>query len=292
MAPWTVVGIAALALWSTLTFAQDGGNTGPTDARKRLIEQKLRLVESLVNAPAARPPAEGHEAETSALLQSGRELLDRARQALAVERFDEASAALDEALRNATKASRRVSSRPDVLSTSAQQKDYRDLTDQIATYRGGLAELAKGGNSEARTTLARVDALQAEAGSFAAAERLGEANRKLAEAYRLEVEALSRLRAGQTVMMRLDFRSPADEYTYELRRYQGNEILVDIMLGEGRADGDRRNAVDGLIREGRLLRDQATGRARDGDYRAAVTWMEKATAHLNRALQTMGAPVF
>lgn len=292
MMRWPVMQVVVLGIFSSVAFSQGSAGDAAAEQRKRLIEQKLRLVESLVNSPAAQASAYGREAETPALVLSGRKLLDRAREALAANQLEGASVALDEALRQASKASARISNQPGALSQSVQQANYKNLSEQIVGYRGGIDDLARQGNDTAKSVAARIHALQAEAGRLGDAGQFGDANRKLADAYKLAVETISTLRAGQTVMLSLKFDTPAEEYSYERKRFQSNEILVDMMIGEGRADGERRNRVDGFVRDGRKLAGQAGDQANSGDFKGAVAVMEQASVQLNRALQIMGVPVF
>lgn len=258
------------------------------DPRGRLMAQKLRLVESLVDSPvrhaaSAREP--GMPSGTPAA-----ELLQRAREALAAARYEEAGLALDDALRNAVRAAARPSPAGS-RSPGAQQATYVGLLEQVATYRAALQDVDGPAAGEARAATAHIDVLREEAAALADGRRPDEAGRKLAEAYRHAVETLSRLRAGQTVVLSLDFATPADEYDYECRRFDSSELLVGIMLAEGRA-GDRRALVDGFLREGRRLRGVAAAKAGDGDHRSAISAMEQAAAELSRALQAMGAPAF
>lgn len=312
MTRWVVVKIVVLGLFSSMALSQGTDSSASTDQRKRLIEQKLRLVESLVNSPTAQNSPEGHEAEKSERQLNGRKLLDRVRAALAANQLDQAGEVLDEALRSASKASARPSNRPGELSTGAQQTSYENLSGQVASYRRGIEDLAKQGNSEARSVVARIRGLQTDAGKLADTGKLDDANRKLAAAYKLAIEAISKLRAGQTVTLSLKFDTPLEEYDYERRRYQSSEILVNMMIGEGRADenrlnvlagfdnitndglseGGRRAMVDGIVREATQQLGLAAERAQDGDHKSAVTLMEKATTKLNRALQIMGVPIF
>ena len=312
MRHWGIVWILVLSLFSSVASSQGGDSSDSSEQRKRLIEQKLRLVESLVNSPAAQTSADGREAEVSALLLTGRKLLDRVRRALVANQLDEAGAAIDEALRNATKASARLSNKQGALSTSVQQANYKSLSEQVATYQSAIDDLSKLGNNEARAIAGRINVLRADAGKQAEAGKLGDANRNLADAYKLAVESIAKLREGQTVTLTLNFSTPAEEYDYERRRFLSSEILVDMMLAEGRAEearrnilpgfdnvtgeglpvGGRRSMVDGLIREARQQLGLAAEQAQSGDHRSAVALMEKATASLNRALQVMGVPIF
>jgi hypothetical protein len=261
------------------------------DSQRRLAEQKLKLVDMLVNSPKARAAGEGGDAETAALIGRGKQLLQQARDALSAQRYPEASQALDGALQNVSKANNRNAGE---LSESVQKQRLQEMSEQVASYRAALLELskAKGAASTAQATLRQVDALAEEARKAAAAGLLGEANKKMAQACKLEVEEVSRLRAGQEVLMSLKFDTPADEYVYEQKRYESNQILVGMMIGEGRADGEKRRMVDGFLNEAVKLKDDAAGLARASRHAEAVAAMEKAGVQINRALQAMGVAVF
>jgi hypothetical protein len=168
------------------------------------------------------------------------------------------------------------------------------MSEQVATYRGSLVEIVKNpkNGTEAQSALNRVDALADEAKRLATAGRLGDANKKMAESYKLAVEEISRLRAGEVVTMSLKFNSPAEEYAYEQKRFQSNEILVNMMIADGRADGDKRRMVDGFVQEAGKLKSDAISQAINNNHKEAVAAMEKAFTQLNRALQTMGVPAF
>ncbi len=281
------VGLLCLAL-TLPVLAQ----TAPDpEQQRRLAEQKLKLVEMLVNAPAAKAAAASKDGESAALIERGRSLLATARDALAAQRYPEAASALDEALRSVSKANSRNAGG---LSDSVQKQRLQDMGEQVATYRSSLVDLGKHPQkgAEAQASLARVDALAEEAKRLAAAGRLGDANKKMAESYKLAVEEISRLRAGEVVTLALKFNSPAEEFAYEQKRVQSNEILVNMMIADGRADGDKRRMVDGFVNEAARLKSEAAGHAMNSKHKEAVEAMEKAFVQLNRALQSMGVPAF
>jgi hypothetical protein len=261
-----------------------------SDQQRRLAEQKLKLVEMLVNSPKAQAAGASNDTETVALIERGKDLLKQARGALAAQQFAAAGQALDAALQSVSRANSRNAGG---LSDSAQRQQLQEIGEQVASYRASLAELVKNKNtSTAKATLQRVDALADESRRLAAAGHLGEANKKMAEAYKLEVEEVARLRAGEEVIMSLKFDTPAEEYAYEQKRFHSNEILVGMMIGEGRAEGERRRLVDGFLKEAAKLKEDAAALAQADQHKEAVSVMEKATIQLNRALQSMGVPVF
>lgn len=285
--------LAALVTMLMVAGAVLAQATPGDEQRRRLIEQKMKLVEMLVNSPAAKSSAYGRDADTPQLVERGKALLEDARKALGEGRLDDAAAALDQALKSASSASRRLSSEGG-LSESAQRKQLGDMAEQVRTYRSAIVELERDPKqgAEAARVRGQVDALAAEGEKLAAAGRLGDANKRMADAYKLAVQELSRLRAGQEVVLSLKFDTPADEYAYEQKRFGSNQIMVDMMIGEGRADGGKRQLVDRFVDEGRRLKGEAEALADAGKYGEAVSRMEDATKQLNRALQSMGIPVF
>lgn len=279
-------GVALLALLVALGAQAQGDGD---DSRRRLLDQKLRLVETLLRSPAANE----REGEAAALIEQARGTVAEARRALAEGRFDEATTLADGALRSVSSATRRGAV-PGALTESAQRKSLDDVGSQLASYRESLVELtrdAKAG-ADAKTLLDKLDAARAESEKLAGGGQLGEANRVLSGAYRLAVEEIARLRAGQEVVMSLKFASPAEEYAYDQRRFASNEILVEQMLAQGKGEGGRQALVDRYVGEARKLRDDAEGRAVAGEHVEAIALMEKAVTQLNRALQALGVPVF
>lgn len=271
--------------------AQAIDSTDVDDRRKKLIEQKYRLVDSLVNASAK----QGRETEAAAQVIEVRKLLERAREAISGNFLDRASLALDEALRGVSKSSAQLARQKAAATSGADEGNYRNLSEQVTTYRSALDDLVKSGGqvaSQARGVGRQVDALQAEAGNLATSGRFGEASRKLTDAYKLAVESLSELRAGQTVTLSLKFDTPADEFNYELKRFGSGGMMVSMLLAEGRGEGERRLQIDLFVREGKRLNDEAAAMAAAGKHKDAIPVMEKATVQMNRALQMMGIPVF
>lgn len=290
---WLVVCAALWAFSAGDTLAQ-GPAAGDPEQKRRLVEQKIKLIEAMVNSPAARNAAESGDPEVPALVARSRSATQAAKTALAEDRLDDASRAADEALKSAAGASRRLSSRGGALSESVQRQNFQELREQIAAYRASVAELSGDASlgAPARELLARIDSQTSESVKLAEAGRWGDANRKLAEAYKDTAQGIAQLRAGHEVVLSLKFETPADELAYEQRRFHSSEIMVDKLMGESSVDGDRRRRVDGFVDRGRKLKEQADSLASSGNHKDAIALMEQANTQLNRALQVMGVPVF
>lgn len=263
------------------------------EQKKRLIDQKIRLLETLLNSPAAKSAVVDAPGESTSLVVHAQQIIAEARQHAAEGRYDVAGKAVDDAMKLVGKATRRQTSDTS-FADSAQRKTYLDLSDQVATYRRSVVDLTRDSQlaDAARALLIRVDLLVADATQLSAANRLGEANKKLADAYKLVTEDIARLRQGQQVVMSLKFDSPAEEFSYEEKRFGSNQIMVDMLIADGKADGDRRKLIDQFLAEAARLKREAEMHAQNGGHQDAVKAMERANGQLVRALQMMGVPVF
>ena len=274
---------ALLVVFIQQALAQD---TNELQQRRRLVEQKYKLVEMLLNSPAARKAGD-------AAVEQEKTKLSEAQKALTAGEFDQALQILDQSLRNLIK-SGGSSGSGTKMAESAQIKQFEALREQVATYRKSIQELESDASrgKAAKLLLARVDAVAGEAEKLAAAGRVGEAGKRMGEAYKMSIEELSRLQAGQEIVVSLKFDTPADEYAYEQRRYRSNEILINNLLDQGNLDENRRRVVDGFIDQAVQLASDAQALAARKEHGEAVRMMEKAGAQQNRALQALGVPVF
>lgn len=258
-----------------------------------LAQQKAKLLETLINTPAMKTAQEGANTEVAHWIGQSRALLAQAYAAMNGSRPEEAIEQLDEALRNLSKASSQLAG-DGSGSLAARKRQFEEHATQIESYRRTLQDMTSSPQSAApaRQLIARIDAMTAESRKLFDSGRHEEANKRMAAAYKLAVEEISRLRDGQEVVMRLHFNSPREEFDYEQKRYYSNEILVGMLIREERAAGEARRQVDGYLQEAGSLKSGALTKANASDYPAAVKEMEKANQQLNRALQMMGVPVF
>lgn len=181
----------------------------------------------------------------------------------------------------------------DVASNAFLRENLRSIGEEVAAYRPILVSLGKDGRSgrDSREALARIDALLAEARRLAQETKLAEAVRQGEQAKRLAIETMVRLKSGETVTHSLKFDTPADEYAYELRRFDSNAMMVAMNLEEKGDTGLRGRVAAEMDAAGRL-KAEAAGEAAAGRHGEAVKRMETASGHLTRALQVLGVPVF
>lgn len=287
----SVTGITVILL-AALSFSAKAQQ--PTDDPRRLVaEQKIRLMENLLAAPMAHKAEASGNQEIRALLAKARQLLEAARSDLAIKKYEHAARTLDDALRTVSSASSALSRNDPGLTEGAHRARNTELIEQIQTYRASLAEtVAQTGSEQAVAALGRLDKMAAEAQELMQREHHGEANKLLGNAYRHAVISLSRIRAGQTVVLEVKFDSPADEFAYEQKRNRSHEMLVNMTLEERRAKGPLRETVARRADESKKLRQLAEAQAAAGDYKSAIKTLELATGELVQALQGMGVAAF
>lgn len=261
------------------------------EQRALLVKQKLLLLETLLNSAKIRQLQASGSLEARDRVANAVKLRDQARSWMASGDVEAAAKAVDESLRTATAASAAANSAP-LLDPQLQQKQNAELEQQVRGYQTAIGEALKKQGKTQDTRQGALNGLLEKAAADSAAERYGAANRKLAEAYRLAVTTLSELRAGETVVLDLKFATPADEYAYEQKRNRSHEMLAELMVQEGRAEGANRGKFDQLVDAARQLRLKAEGMAGSGDYKGAIRQLEDATGQLIKALQLTGMPVF
>ncbi len=260
---------------------------------RAVIEQKLKLLEVVLNSPKLAQAAASGDPEAASLAAKARQGLEEARAALQANDTLKSAALLDQALRASSAASLKASRSAAPPPDAAQRNRNNETMQEVASYRASIVEALKSKNdAKGATALQRIDALVAEATSLTAANRHADAQRAISQAYGISVATISELRAGETVTHELKFETPADEYAYEQKRHQSNEMLVDMMIKEGKVDPGRKQLLDRYLEESFRLRSEAEKLAKTGDYPGAIKNMEKANDQIMSALRATGLAGF
>jgi tetratricopeptide (TPR) repeat protein len=261
---------------------------------RAVVEQKLKLLESVLNSPKLAQAATGGDAEVSGLIAKARNGLDQARAALNAGNVTEAASLLDQALRASSMASQKATRAASSSSGDAlQDTRNNEMLEEVKAYRSSIADaLKQKPSAKGSIALESIDRLVAKARELTAANRQGEAGKAITQAYGIAVATVSELRAGETVIHELKFDTPADEFAYEQKRHRSNEMLVDMMINEGKVDAGRRQLLDRYLEDSFKLRSQAEQLAKGGDYPAAIKTMEKANDQIMNALRASGLASF
>ena len=263
------------------------------DPRRTTIEQKLRLTGHLLTSPKMKQALASENAEARAQADKAQSLVNQAREALTGNDLDQASAALDQALKSVSAASS-LAGKGAGLDLAAYRARYAELLEQVKTYRSALVETRKDGKAAeaAGNAIGKLDSLAAEAKSLAEANKYVEANKALGDAYLHAANVLTSLRAGQTVTLSLKFDTPADEYAYEEKVNLSHEMLVDMLSADGKLNPSTRPAIDKALDDNRKMKVEADKESKAGNHASAIKLLEQSTLRLKRTLQSFGVPIF
>ena len=252
-----------------------------------VVEQKLRLLEGYFSSATAERIINGGNARATDALSRARGLVVDARDALSDGDAARARSLADDALRSFTAATRMA--RQPESSSSAERTRYEELRGAIASFREILTTARRTGatGSGPGIDLPSLDAETARADSLAEGGYHARANAVLVEVYQGAMASIAAARGGETVVYRLEFETPADEFEYENERFRGNELLLEMLLSGGASD-NAKTLARRFREQAQARRDAAMAQAAQDDVPGAIASMEEASALLARALRTLG----
>jgi len=276
-------------LLATLLLATLAPATPAQDATA--IERRIDAIGRQLDSDAARRIEASENGEARDLLARTRQLREAAHKALADGDVSLAEQQVGLALRAFYTANAKLSSGG--ATTVALERRNAQLREEIAGYLqafdAGLLE--KGPAFANLLDRARFEDFMKAAEMYAGAGDLSAAQQGLNAAYEMVVAAITRLRQNDTLVHVLDFRTPADEYRYELDRHAGLELLVQQLLTEQPLQGGQAALVERYLGEARKLSGEAREQAARGDHETAIKTMEDANKNMVRSLQMMGVGI-
>jgi tetratricopeptide (TPR) repeat protein len=287
-----VASLLPFALTVLLAFAPLAASAQAGDPNRAVaVAKKLELLQRYLQSGNADKIATGDNSVAQELLDRAQERAGEALQsynrgdmAIAEERLNEAFRAYTEAL-DAQRAKR--------AGLGEMRQQNADLRKEVVSYLQAFDEalLAKGPAAAGLLNRGRVDDLLDESRYLEENGDPQAAQLRLKEVYNLAVTALSRIRENETVVYALDFRTPADEYRYELNRFQSYSMLVTQMRKSSELGTQALKLAKRYAEEGTGLRKEAEEQAGAGQYERAIATMEQANKRLVRSLQMMGLSI-
>ena len=255
----------------------------PSAGRTNLLNQKLRLVEAMLERAQQR--YSGVASATSQLEIAGM-LTELARTDLGSGDLESAEPSLNEALRLLSELSRSAH----VVSEEKLKARYLSLLEGVEALREAFTGVVAEKGDEARSALdvKDNDSLIKEAKHQADIGHYEKAAELLEVAHERTAIALSKVRANETLEHRLVFEGPVDEYLYERDRYQSSAILVRLMLEERKPKAKALKQVEMHVATAAALDAEASRHASLGDYASAIRKQEAAGRELTNALRKIG----
>ncbi len=264
---------------------------GQRELDDRTVLQKLAVLDQYFASPIAARVAASDASGVAAALARTRGLMVDARDALDASDIAGADDLVDAALQELSAASRLANRK--ALPPALHRARFEELYAGVRTFRQPL-EAALKTRPVARAVLMQVATLDAElsrAAKLAEMSNYEKANEVLLDVYETVASGLSTLHKSETLIYRLEFATPADEFNYEKKRYQTQETLAHLVLEKGSAAAGTRKLVERYISNGKKAREAAETQVAANDYAAAIAEMEQANDLLTRGLAMLGLPV-
>ena len=251
------------------------------------VERRLQSVRTLIEgSSAARQIEASGNAEAQGQRNKARQLRRLAEEAFGAGDLRSASGLLDDASRQLFEGVRMLAGERDktenlAAALATRMESARALL--AAQKRISVEKPAAG----AADTAKRIEGLLNEAREHLAAQRLGQAQPLVDQAYLMAKASIGAMRGGDTLVRSLNFASKEEEYHYEVDRNDTHQMLLKVLVQKQAAEaGGGREFVERAA----ALRRDADAAGKRGDYAAAIRLLEDATRELVRAIR--GAGVF
>lgn len=250
------------------------------------LEKRLDSVKTLLEKSSAAKQIEA-SGDPVALAERAKalELWNQAK--LAVDRGDLATA--QKLLVDAPKlmfAAARLAA-PEQILGEKLRSDYNNRRDSVKALLQAQKRISgeKGNVTGAEDVSRNIDAMLSEADQLAAAGKFEQARVAVDKAYLVAKAAVGQMRSGDTLVRSLTFANKEEEYKYELDRNDSLTMLYKVLIEQA---GRSTSVVEGFVKMGLDLRDQAEKKAAQGDHASGIKLLEESTSQLVRAIRGAG----
>lgn len=269
------------------------GDEGAKPSREE-VQQEMQLVKMLLtNSPLADQSKMSDGNKVKEPVELARSLYERANDAFNEGNLVWATAFLDEALGLIEDAAR-LGADPQQLETK-QRERYSELLDDVrafdATYRDVRKDMsakdAKGYDFQIEPT----NSLLTTAQKLARDGKYVEASEQLEKVHGIYISVLNELLASTAFVYDKNFKTPLEEFEYEMARYHSYEELMPIARDQFKPDEYTLKLSDRFVQDAETAHAVAEKQAAGDDHSAAIKTLQEATKKLQTALRTIGLEV-
>lgn len=176
---------------------------------------------------------------------------------------------------------------PEQILGEKLRSDYNNRRDSVKALLQAQRRISdeKGNVSGAEDVSRNIDAMLSEADQLASAGKFEQARVTVDKAYLVAKAAVGQMRSGDTLVRSLTFANKEEEYKYELDRNDSLAMLYKVLIEQA---GRSNSVVEGFVKNGIGLREQAEKKAAQGDHAAGIQLLEESTSQLVRAIRGAG----
>ncbi|MEO8332510.1 MAG: hypothetical protein ABI479_08745 [Gallionella sp.] len=284
------VWLPLLALMGSSPALADEG-VAPT---RQEIQQEMQLVKMLLDkSPLAERAARGGDDPVKQPVELARTLYSRASDAFNAGNMVWAGAFLDEALSVMEDAARLAS---DPLQVETKQRaHYAELLEDVRAFHATYQDVRKGLSAKDvktyDTQIDRTHDLLNRAQTLVRDGNYPEGSDLLEKVHAIYISVLNELLASTSFVYDTKFKSPTEEYEYEMSRYHSYEELIPIARAQFKPDEDTLKLSVRYVQDSITAHSAAEKQAAAGDHLAAIKTLQEATKRLQTALRTIGLEV-
>ncbi len=174
--------------------------------------------------------------------------------------------------------------------TKLAAERYEALSQQVTGFREAFRRIASEKNDPEISALVdqqQLDELIGKARLLAGENGYQQANEMMQRAATMLERALSVAQDRETLVQELIFRTPHEEFEYELRRNESYDALVALLERRGGSTGALQ-VMRGVLLRNREARAEARAMVASGDVAEAISMLEERSEEMSRVLQMLG----
>jgi hypothetical protein len=268
-------------------------NDVPQPPREEVL-QKLQLVKMLLTkSPLAERAASNNDGQIKQPMELARTHYTRANDAFIAGNMIWANAFLDEALSLMEDAAR-LSSDPLQVETK-QRARYAELLEDVRAFDATYQDVRKGippkDGKKYDAELEPTRNLIHRAQKLVRDGQYPEGSELLEKVHAIYISVLNELLASTAFVYDTNFKSPVEEFEYELARYHSYEELIPIARAQFKPDENTLKLSERYVQDGHTALGTAEKQAAGGDHPSAIKTLQEATKRLQTALRTIGLEV-
>ena len=281
---WLLQSMLLVALVNLALAADEKADRGK-------VEKKIFLIQQYLESGTAVEIARSGSAVANDLMIRTRELVEKAVLDLDEGRLEAAEAGIDQSIKLFTAAAESVKRKKQSKQQYLIEIEFlrAEIDAYLESYQAALA--ARGAAVVGPLDQVRVVGMLSSVEKSKSHGDLESARAMLIEAKKLVVAALVDVRSNETLVYRVEFKTPAEEFLYEQNRYLEYVMLGQHVLANGDFDKGRMRLFQKLNDTGKELSQEAIVWVEEGDYTSGIQRMQVAIRKVIQGLQMLGIPL-
>ena len=185
-----------------------------------------------------------------------------------------------------------VQAGPSKEELAEQKEEFNDLLVTLEAFIDSHLASFKQAKEEGRKTVSydsdAVGSLVVDAKNLAEKQQYESAGKQVKKAERMVTKALNEMLNAQTIVYDLNFKTPADEFAYEVNRYKGYAELVPVAIEVKKPGPAKIKYAKTFEDKAEFFKGKAHESAEAGRWEEAIVIIQDATMEMRRGLRILG----